>query len=150
MCLIVDANQAALIFGNPGGAGAPAAFAPIVRWLGAGGCIVHGGLLSEELSRVASVRRYLVQLDRAGRARRIAADLVEREEEEIQRLGGTGSNDAHVIALARASGARTLCSADQLLHADFKNPRLLAKPRGAVYQLARHRRLLRHTSSCGR
>lgn len=96
------------------------------------------------------MRRYLLALNRAGRARLIAPDAVAQEEAKVRELGDLESNDPHVLALARASGARTLCSHDQPLHRDFKNARLISAPRGAVYQQARHQRLLKHTSSCGR
>jgi hypothetical protein len=70
------------------------------------------------------------------------------EEEEWLRTQELRSNDPHVIALARASGARTLCSRDRELHKDFKNPALVNDPRGSVYQSPSHRHLLGHTSGC--
>lgn len=149
MCLIVDANLAAKVFA-PGDGATAADFAPVLRWLESQGCLVYGGLLAEELGRVAEVRRYLIALSRAGRARLLAPEAVAREEAKVRDLGGLKSNDLHVVALARASGARTLCSHDQLLHQDFKNASLISDPRGAVYQQARHKQLLKHTSSCGR
>jgi len=57
-------------------------------------------------------------------------------------LGLCKSNDAHVIALARAAKARVLVSDDRDLFRDFKNPRLLNNPRGKVYQRRQHAKLL--------
>lgn len=149
MCLIIDANLAARVFATETGT-LSADYAPLIRWLEKGGCVVFGGKLTEELCRVAGVKRYLLQLLRAGRARFVSATAIEEEEDRIRALDLVQSNDFHVLALARASGARTLCSADQLLHRDFRNRRLISNPRGSVYQSARHWRLLKHTKSCGR
>ena len=52
------------------------------------------------------------------------------------------SDDPHVIALARVSGARILFSRDIRLHEDFKNLTLIPDIKGKVYQFCRHRRLL--------
>ena len=43
------------------------------------------------------------------------------------------SNDRHVLALARLSGARLLYSRDEALRDDFRNVKLLAGPRGKLY-----------------
>jgi predicted nucleic acid-binding protein len=147
MCLIIDANLAATVFGP-----SDARFAPLLRWLEGKGCLVFGGKLTEELARVGSARRYLVELYRAGRARKIEPADLRAEEARIEAIGGLRSNDTHVLALARASGARTLCSHDKNLHLDFKNRQLIDHPPGAIYQKAtkRNRHLLRHTRSCGR
>lgn len=149
MCLIIDANLAARIF-RPEDEIPSADFRPLLEWLENRGCLVLGGKLTDELHRVAHVKRYLLQLLRAGRARIVATAAIDDEEARVRALGLAESNDTHVIALARVSGARTLCSADQFLHRDFRNRHLISHPRGSVYQSARHRRLLRHTSSCGR
>ena len=147
VCLIIDTNLAFYIFtSEPEGD-----FRPVFDWLHApdkNGCVVYGGKLFKELSGRATSRRYLLELVRAGRARPISEDSVQSEEEELSRSGICQSNDPHVIALARTRGARTLCSHDQKLHQDFRNPRLISKPRGRVYQNATHVSLLHHDSSC--
>ena len=65
------------------------------------------------------------------------------------------SNDQHVIALAQVSGARLLYSDDGDLHEDFKNNRLINRPRGVVYSTKNgdnltpaHRNLLGRTDIC--
>lgn len=63
---------------------------------------------------------------------------------------GCRSNDLHVLALARVSGARTLCTADGDLRRDFKDSRLVARPKGSIYSRASHAHLLKHSTSCGR
>jgi predicted nucleic acid-binding protein len=147
MCVIVDANLAGLVFASP----PHPDFVPVLDWLQQrDGCLVVGGHLADELSRIEKARRFVVQLQRAGIARQVPAADVAREEAEVTATGLCESNDSHVVALARVSGARTLCTHDQALQRDFRNPQLVAKPRGAIYQRPAHGKLLRHTpSSCG-
>lgn len=87
--------------------------------------------------------RYFVRLDRRGSARLIADPLVDHETNVVRSTGLCLSDDPHIVALARVSGARVLCSNDDALCADFKNPRLLAKPRGKIYRYAEHSRLIK-------
>ena len=145
MCLIVDASLASLVFGDHPD------FVPVRDWLlQHGGRLVIGGRLVDELSRVEKARRFVVQLQRAGLARQLPREDVTRVEAEVAATGLCESNDSHVVALARVSGARTLCTDDKALQRDFRNPRLIASPRGSVYQRPAHTKLLRHTpSSCG-
>jgi predicted nucleic acid-binding protein len=146
MCLIVDANLASLVFGDHPD------FVPVRDWLQQrDGCLIVGGHLADELSRVEKARRFVLQLLRAGIARQVSAEEVAREEAEVAATGLCESNDSHVVALARVSGARTLCTHDRALQRDFGHPRLIIKPRGKIYQRPAHAKLLRHTpSSCGR
>lgn len=137
MCIIIDANVSHEIKKRSSDA------RPVVTWLEEGpGSVVIGGLNAEELSADHAMRRWLRGLLQAGRARSIRRDVVEAETEIVTALGLCSSNDAHVGALARVSGARLLFSRDRKLQADFGNRRLLSKPRGKVYQRPEHTRLL--------
>ena len=148
MCLIVDANLAPSVFGVP----TDREFVPITEWLTSkkkDGKLVVGGLLATELDKISSARRFVRALQQAGRARLIP-DHAATEEARRIRIGCV-SNDAHIIALARISGARILCSYDKPLQQDFGNVRLISSPRGRVYQRREHASLLReygHTSAC--
>jgi hypothetical protein len=145
--VIIDANLASIVFGIP----PDSDFIPVLEWLTRkGGCLVYGGKLADELWRIESSRRLIRALQQAGRANLIDKSELEVEEMNLKEVNLCQSNDLHIIALARVSGARTLCSHDITLHKDFKNPKLISKPRGSIYQNARHKRLLRHTSSCQR
>lgn len=145
MCLIVDANLAGIVFGSP----PHPDFIPVLDWLQKGdGCLIVGGHLGTELERLEKARRFLVSLLRAGRAKRIPARQVADEEAVVLQAGHCRSNDRHVVALARVSGARTLCTHDKDLQKDFKNRQLIAEPRGSVYTRKGHARLLRHTPAC--
>lgn len=105
--------------------------------------IMYGGKLTEEYNRHHGVRRILLQLDRAGKAVRVDDAAIENEVEAVVSTQLCESNDEHIIALARVSEARLLCSHDISLHADFTNGRLIGNPRGKVYQNATHKALLR-------
>jgi hypothetical protein len=147
MCLIVDACLASLALADT----PEPDFVPLLNWLFKGaGCLVIGGHLTAELARVSSARRRVLVLERAGRARRIEDSSVQKEEQAVDATGHCRSNDRHVVALARVSGARVLCTGDGDLHQDFKNPELISNPRGKVYQQASHAHLLVHSASCGR
>ena len=56
----------------------------------------------------------MIALDRAGRTQRCDDDSVEAETQAVKDMALCRSNDEHIIALARVSKARLLCSHDQL------------------------------------
>lgn len=145
MCLIVDANVSHLVFCTSRGRDA----APIWRWLLRDGAIVYGGRLASELARNGTARTLLRELNRSGKAVLVASSAVAAEEVAVASLGLCESDDPHVIALARASGARVLYTHDRALMNDFRNPGLVA-PKGSIYQRAKHARLLRHRRGCRR
>lgn len=144
MCIIIDANIAALVFSPSND------FKPLIDWLEREGKMVIGGRLSEEIDQIHTVRRFVRALLQAGKARVIPSGVVEQETSSI--AGACESNDPHIIALARVGGARILCSHDKTLHRDFGNPALISNPQGHIYQNAGHAHLLRkygHTPACG-
>lgn len=150
MCIIVDANLASLVFSKD----VNDDFKPVIDWLTLprkDGKLVYGGQLAAELGEVGTARRFVKSLQQAGRARFIPDNDMAEESRRV--AGQCVSNDTHVIALARVSGARILCSHDKDLHTDFTNPILITKPRGRVYQNITHRYLLQrygHTQACKR
>lgn len=105
--------------------------------------VVYGGKLGREYLRLSMVSRKLRTLDQAGIARKMPDKAVDEKDKEVQTAGNCTSNDTHVIALALVSRARLLCSADHTLHTDFKNPKIIAKPRGRIYQNTTHNNLLK-------
>jgi hypothetical protein len=104
--------------------------------------IAYGGRLLEELFANLEIRRVMARLVRLGRARQVRDEKIEEEQRRLLRLGICTSNDIHVIALARAAPARVLISLDKDLQRDFTNPKILANPRGKVYQRRQHAKLL--------
>lgn len=143
--MIIDANIAHLFFSSP----PDIDFIPLKTWLlEEDGCLVTGGKLSHELYKLELVKRFILALSRAGRARIFPLEVLKAEEMEICKLGIICSNDPHIIALARISGARTLCSKDRNLHKDFKNTTLINNPKGRIFQNRNHKHILVHTPSC--
>ena len=143
MCLIVDTNRSHILFGQPTSDIAR----PIWDWLRADGIIVYGGRLTRELARAPNMLRVLAELRRSGRAKFEDERVVQQQEEDIAGSGCCRSDDPHVIALARVSGARVLFTEDRKLMQDFQNLELL-RPKGKIYRTARHRSLLGHWRGC--
>jgi predicted nucleic acid-binding protein len=145
VCLIVDANVAAVFLAQPN---------PVTRWLLAERGkprLVAAGKLREELAKHEGVRALLVQLERAGRLRPVDSSALRKKEIGLRSDGLCRSNDHHVLALAILSGARTLATLDNTLADDFKNLKIISQPRGSIYRDPEaHAHLLRHTpASCG-
>lgn len=138
MCIIIDANSAGLVCQSPLSAAAEA----VIAWINNGGRVVFGGKLTKELVRSRTIEKWLLGLYRAGKAIRVSDEAINTELETMSGICHCTSNDAHIVALARASGARLLFSADRDLHKDFCNQQFLRKPGGSVYQSVDHRHLL--------
>jgi len=146
VCVIVDANLTATFFNNPFAGD----YAPVVRWITErDGRLVYGGKLKAELEKSVAARRLLLAWWRAGRAHLVEDAPLASEEAVVASLGHCQSNDAHVVALARVSGARVLCTDDQPLMRDLRDQRLIARPRGKIHRERTHAHLLAHASSCG-
>lgn len=146
MCLIVDANVATKVFSDA----TDVEFAPVKDWLFSEkhqARIAIGGKLRTEILQIERVRKAFLTLSRAGRVRDVGDALVDAEAERLDADGLMISNDSHVVALARVSGARLLCSEDKALHTDFKNANVL-RPKGKIYQDSTHRHLLTRRDIC--
>jgi len=163
MCVIIDADPSYVrtslahqFFSNP----PDDKLKPVWDWLtepSQNGRLVTGGKAADELLKMGAPRRFIRALAQAGRLRLIPKAEVEAEQTIVLATELCQSDDPHIIALARVSGARVLCSHDKALHADFsakpprgKNPHLVSKPRGKIYQNATHRHLLQHSAACRR
>jgi len=145
LCVIIDASIAGLAFAVP----PRADFKPLWYWIThQDGKLVFGGRLANELRRLPGARRLIVQLWRSGSALEVPLRDVDSEERQVRGLRLCRSNDPHVIALARVSGARVLCTNDSDLEADFKNRELVPAPRGSIYKTASHKGLLKHNKIC--
>ncbi len=138
MCVIVDVNVAARVLLRSDDQD----FAPVsFRILGKSKqrlILVYGGQLLEEYRRHHAILRILAVLDRSGRAIQRSAMEIEAAEGKLNDDGNCVSNDVHILALALVSGARLLVSLDHDLHRDFRNPKVLNKPRGSIYQNRSH------------
>ena len=141
MCMIVDANKLGVFLAEPPHEDAW----PIHQWLerpaGAGALVYStGGKFADELGSKA--KHKLASYRRTGKARLVSASRFAEDEARLKASGRLRSDDAHVLALARASGTRLLYTADQDLIEDFKDHRLIRKPRGKIYSGAGNADLL--------
>lgn len=155
MCAIVDANVRDEVFGdNPTGAGKF-----FREWLAKpnGGSLVVGGTkLQRELGNNKKFTEFLQDRIRAGRARKIDDQDVAIEEEKLRARRVCRSDDEHILALARVSGARLLFTNDRALQRDFKDSSIISGPvKGHIYTTVRcskisstHRNLLRRNDLC--
>lgn len=141
MCIIIDVNVLGKFLADPPDENA----APIHDWLlRRKGKLIYstGGKFAREI--VGKARQRLVEYVRAG----LAVEEVRSErllEEERGLAAEIKSDDPHVLALARVSGARLLYTGDGDLITDFKTKRFIDRPRGKVYSSAANRTLLSRT-----
>ena len=142
MCLIVDANRLGDFLTEP----PKDAVQPIRRWLRGGGKIVYatGGKFADEIG--ARARAQLAELDRSGRAIYVPDEDVQPVVEQLE--GHVRSDDPHVLALARSSGARVLYTHDQDLIDDFTDKDIINRPRGKVYVGENNSDLLERWANC--
>ena len=142
--MIVDANRLGRFLADPVHADA----APIREWLDRqGGRIVYstGGKFAREVGR--RLRSKLAEYVRAGKALYIPPEDFADDENTLEPM--IGSDDPHVLALARATGVRLLYTGDRDLINDFKDQRIINQPRGSVYSRASNANLLTR-SVCAR
>ena len=78
-------------------------------------------------------KQKLVEYLRSGRADLIPCEKFAGDEEFLKNSNLLKSNDPHVLALARYTDTRLLYTADSQLIEDFKNSKVINKPRGKVY-----------------
>ncbi len=109
---------------------------------------MYGGENRRELAKLSNVRRRLKTLWSAGLALEEDDGDVDKEEKAVVKMSACRSDDPHVIALARVSGARVVCTEDQALQTDFKNRDLVPAPKGKIYKNANHAHVLGHNSLC--
>ena len=131
MCAIVDANVGHEVFGDA----QSEAGRYLLDWLNraSGGTLVIGGKLREELCANGNFLRWLRTAVRLGRALNFDDQEVDAEAESLRAEGICGSDDEHVLALARLSGARLLFTNDRALQDDFRNRGIIGGVRGRIY-----------------
>lgn len=127
MCILIDANQGSALE-TPSDS-----MAIVADWINSGGRVVAGGQLSDEL-KLTKFRRFLVELSRRGNLRTYTKAEVDAEVDAVSKLP-LKSDDPHVVALARLSGARVAITNDNRLIADLKDNGICPGKRRAI----RHR-----------
>lgn len=130
MCAILDADVRDEVFGGANSDAGKEFF----NWIdGGSGRLVVGGANLTELMGNATFGLWRIEAEQSGRLIIERNDAVERRTTQLKDEGECKSNDPHVVALGQVSGARLLFSNDKRLHRDFRNSRLINKPRGRVY-----------------
>ena len=140
MCVIIDTSMAADFVNEKKNT------APLKKWLDRGG----GKLISPPSGtpldaeyRGSRFERILTEYREAG----TAVTISESDTKRVQKLSAKlkprlKSNDSHIIALAKVSGAKLLASYDEDLGDDFKKH--ISK--GKVYKYATHESLLKQNT----
>ena len=133
MCLVLDNNQWGDFLQEKDD------MKPIHNWLrNKSGKLVYSNHKEfEELNKKS--RKILGNYRRAGKAKLVPQNKVEKEIKEIKKSYSDKitSNDIHILGLAKAGNIKVLCSKDKNLHDDFK-----AIIRGNIYQTKDHKHLL--------
>ncbi|MBX3351473.1 MAG: PIN domain-containing protein [Phycisphaeraceae bacterium] len=111
------------------------------------GQAVTGGDHAAEIVKIQAASQFFSELDRMGKLKVVPRDSVETEASRIS--SRCKSNDTHIIAIARISGARTIWTDDKALMRDWRDGSLLKSPRGRVFSKVDHVHLLGHTPGCG-
>ena len=140
MCIIVDANRLGVFLQDDVHEDSE----PVRQWIDRGwGVVVYStdATFAGEL-RGRRARERLADYRRAGKAKAFSGEEFANDERDLQRGGLLRSNGSHIIALARASGARLLYTGDSDLMDDFRNKALIDSPRGRIYSGARNENLL--------
>lgn len=132
MCIVIDNCQAMDIKNNHED------MEPVVRYLKKGGIIVLSDKLYKEYP--SSFQSTIVELQRRNQVRRVSPPALDKAVKAI-----VTSNDHHVIALVREARVEVVCTADNRLTDDLKNPRIVSNPRCRVY---RHKSAKRILSGC--
>ena len=137
MCLIVDNSVSGIFFGQTSGN----PYVDAINRVRSGRIrLVTGGKNLVELSNNAAIRTQITRWTGLGLAIRVDDQSITEEVRRVVASRLCKSNDEHIIALAKVSKARTLCTDDNDLQTDFKNTRLLT-PKGRIFKDSTHARL---------
>ncbi len=129
MCAICDANVAHEVFNLKK---QPPSGKIFFDWITPKRPLIIGGKLTKELFNKDDLKRWASVAINDG-------SLLKKENENINKAINNlkkeklKSNDPHIIALAKVSGARLLYSEDGPLIEDFTNKELINNPRGKIY-----------------
>ena len=89
----------------------------------------------------------LLEYSRAGSAKHIPHAQLVKEEHALKGQVALRSDDIHILALARSTGARLLYTGDNNLILDFKDGKFIDQPRGKIYSGKRNADIL-NKSGC--
>ena len=146
MCAILDTNVRDQVFGS----NRTQAGRVFFKWIntGKGHLVVGGKLLAELRKNSESFNRWAKVAISYGRMSIEDDESIRIQTKKLQVEALCRSNDHHIIALAQISGTRLLFSNDQKLRQDFKDPKLINKPKGKIYASNKHKHLLADHHLC--
>jgi len=156
VCAIIDKSAVGSLFSDK----TQNDYRPFLDWvLKQDGTVAIGGKNREELAESTKMRGLLAELKRARKLVDSEDRQVDEESKQIEHQ--CSSNDSHVIALARVSGARLLVLArvgasqghlagENLLEQDFRDRALVKSPRGRIYKDASGMMYAGRCPKCGR
>ncbi len=142
MCIIIDTNRLGDFFNSK-----HEDSKPIRKWLNNGGTLVYSDGGEFKRAMKSRWRTKLKIYSDSGSAKLIPYDKLREKEIELRESKRLKSDDSHILALAKAAGARLLYTNDHNLMKDFKNGMILNKPKGKVYSRKSNADLL-HRSIC--
>lgn len=112
MPIIIDVNSIPAVFGPDSSDHSD--FEPVKNWIENGrGKMVYGG--TKYIQELMLMRRYLTVLSQLRTARKIVVlknEKVDADCEQVCSICGD-FNDPHLVAIARVSGCRLICSKDR-------------------------------------
>ncbi len=129
MCAIIDASVVFEAFGKK----TTKAGKRFREWLeSANGMLVVGGDSLVELTKNGNFSSWLTEARRRGNwVRQVSQHDIDAASDALNQ--DFKSNDGHILALARVSGARLLFTNDRALQKDFANTNLISNPGGQIY-----------------
>ena len=134
MCIIIDASMMGLFLQDP-----PNEDMEVIhQWLRKRGKLAYSDYNKLGSETLGTFKRWLMKNERLGRAKKINADKVRQEIENLPPI--FASNDSHILGLAKAAGVSVLCTNDSNLEKDFKNHAIIG---GGIYKHKKHKHLLK-------
>lgn len=114
--------------------------------------VIGGTQYKNELSRIESILKLLIELDKRNKIYRISDNSVDEDVVNLKRLEPSADfDDPHLVALIRLSHAKIICVNDPRSHKFLKrndfydNPKLRPK----LYTGSRNKRLLNDSNLSG-
>jgi predicted nucleic acid-binding protein len=147
MCIIIDTSAFAPVFVTT--SELHVEFEPVLKWITTGkGKVVYGGTKYKgELQRAKKYLRIFNNLKRSGRTVEIDDQKVDHEQQLLEStLAHRDFDDAHLVAIIRASGCKLMCCEDERAHEFIKDGTLYPNPQYAsppkIYRNSSHSSLL--------
>ena len=136
MCTICDANVAHEIFNPKKQTPSGKIF---LDWINQKRPLITGGKLTKELFNKDDLKRWASTAINDGRLKEYSNENIKKAIKNLKKEK-LKSNDLHIIALAKVSGARLLYSNDSGLQEDFKNKKFI---NGKIYSSSKKERTLK-------